>query len=137
MNKAFLAPLILALACNSETVAPLAAVQTTTSTTSTTTTTVYKDLFSQWDQTGFPGKRLPLTGKTFNQQYRDTIHLIDTGTQCICDMLAIPSPQSTLTFSTCSGTGCAGVANTYTYANVNGVLTLCEYGSPSNCTSYH
>jgi hypothetical protein len=112
-------------------------VTTTTSTSTTTTTTISKNIFSQWDQNSAPGRRLPFTGKTYNQVYRDTIFLLDLGTQCIVDILIMPNPGGHITLSTPSGTGCAGIANTYIWANTNGVLSLCEYNNSTVCTYYH
>lgn len=107
-----------------------------TPTSTTTTTTINKNIFSQWDQDSFPSKRLPFTGKVYNSASGDTIFLMDTGTQCICTMLFVPNPGGTITFSSCSGTGCAGVQDTYTWSNINGSLTMCRYFSPSDCSSY-
>ena len=120
----------LVLGCNGEEITPaLANVVTTTTTTSTTTTTIVKNLFSQWDQNQAPSKRLPFTGRSYNLMFRDTIFLIDNGTQCIVDILITPNPGGGITFSAPSGTGCAGIADTYTWSNVNGTLSLTSSGS--------
>lgn len=131
---------ILVLGCNAEVDLGASSANNftvVTTTTSTTTTTIDKSIFNQWDEDSAPGKRLPFTGRTYNSMFRDTIFLIDTGTQCICDMSIVPNPSGTITFSSCSGTGCSGIASTYTWTNVNGSLTLCYYSNPTVCTSYH
>lgn len=129
---------ILFTGCNSEdiSISPMS-LATTTTTSTTTTTTINKSTFSQWDETGSPGKRLPFSSRSYNNTFRDTIFLIDLGTQCICDMLITPNPSGTITFSACSGTGCSGIANTYTWTNSGSTLTLCEFAAPSVCTSYN
>lgn len=124
------------LGCQSEST-PQAIATVTTTTTSTTTTTINKDFFSQWDQDTYPSKRLPLAGKSFNLASGDTILSLDTGLQCICTFTMVGSPQYTISFSSCSGTGCTGIPNTYTWTNSNGHLTLCQYSAPSVCESYH
>jgi hypothetical protein len=135
-----LVPLILVLsACKAEPEISQLSVPTQDLVVPTTTTTTMpsKDIFSQWDQDTAPGKRLPFTGRGYNSAFGETIFLIDNGTQCICTMLLTPNPSGTITFSSCSGTGCAGIQNTYTWTNSTAVLTLCEYSAPTVCTSYH
>jgi hypothetical protein len=135
-NGIFILVALFLVGCESEPEAAKILTVATTTTSTTTTTTIYKEFFSQWDQNGAPGHRLPLIGKTYNQTHRDTIFQIDTGTQCICDILAVGSPQYTLTLSACSGTGCGSLPNTYTWTNSNGTLTICELSSPSACMSF-